>query len=436
MADKVKLSRRDFLKAAAAVGAGVAAAQLPVTSAVFAQDTANLEFWDMVWGPTEYIDTAKKIVDDFNASQSAIQVTYQSTPWNNWYQTFLTAIGSGTAPDASTGAGYQAVQFFDFGAIRPLDDMLADMQADGSLEDFLPGLVDKLVYQDQHVALPWGIDIRIPWYRTDLLEAAGVSEPTNWDEFAAAAKATTSGQTYGIVIPSSGTVLGSHNLFMFMFNNGGGFFTADNQLDVMNDRNIEAMQFFADMVAAGSVHPGSAGFADADADKAFIQGTAAMYVRTPGVDQREDTAPIKDQLGMMHPIESPHGTKGTIFWVNNVMVYTQAQDPASTLSFLKWWSANQKPLWTEGHCGQLPTRASIASDAYFQDNVYTKRLLDEWVPVGQLTSARGVGIFPALNEIEGEGLMQTLTQDILQGKDPVESLSKAEERIKSIMKIS
>jgi len=430
-----QLSRRDFLKAAAAVGAGVAMAQLPATRAISAQgEAAKIDFWDMVWGPPEYIETAKKLVDQFNKSQSAAQVTYQSTPWNNWYQTFLTAIGSGTAPDVSTGAGYQAVQFYDFGAILPIDDLLDEMKADKSLDDFLPGLVDRLVYQDKHVALPWAVDIRLPWYRKDLFQKAGVKEPTSWSEFAAAAKATTSGQQYGIVIPSAATVLGSHNLFMFMFNNGGGFFTEDGKLDVMNERNVETMKFFADMVKAGSVHPGSAGFGDSDADKAFAQGTAAMFVRGPGADTREDYAPIKDQLGLMSPINSPHNTKGTIFWVNNVMIYTQSKDPNGTKSFLKWYSANQKPLWTEGHNGQLPTRQSIASDPYFQNNAFTKKTLDEWLPVGQTTSARKPGIFPALNEIEGEGLMQTLTQDILQGKDAVESLKKAEERIKSIVK--
>ncbi|MBZ0302629.1 MAG: extracellular solute-binding protein, partial [Anaerolineae bacterium] len=366
------LSRRDFLKSAAALGAGLTFAQSSLPQAAYAQSAvAEVEFWDMVWGPPEYIETAQKLVDQFNESQSAIKVTYQSTPWSNWYQTFLTAIGSGTAPDVSTGAGYQAVQFFDFGAIMPLDDLVADMKADGSADDFLPGLVDRLTYQDQHVALPWAIDIRVPYYRKDLYEAAGISSPTTWDEFAAATKATTSGEQYGMVIPSAATVLGSHNLFMFMFNNGGGFFAEDGSLDVMNERNVETMQFFANMVKDGSIHPGSAGFGDSDADKAFLQSTAATFVRGPGLETREDMAEIKDQVGLMSPLASSHNTYGTIFWINNMMVYTQTENPDATLTFLKWYSENQKPLWTEGHTGQMPTRSSFASDPYFQDNPYT-----------------------------------------------------------------
>jgi multiple sugar transport system substrate-binding protein len=71
-----------------------------------AKDHVDLQFWDMIWGGPEYIDTGKALVAQFNQEHPDITVTYRSVPWNNWYQTFLTAIGSQTAPDLSTGAGY------------------------------------------------------------------------------------------------------------------------------------------------------------------------------------------------------------------------------------------------------------------------------------------------------------------------------------------
>ena len=73
----------------------------------------ELKFWDMVWGPPEYITTAKNLVAQFNKSHPTIHVTYQSIPWTNWYQTFATALASGSGPDVSTGAAYQAFQFAD-----------------------------------------------------------------------------------------------------------------------------------------------------------------------------------------------------------------------------------------------------------------------------------------------------------------------------------
>ena len=39
----------------------------------------EIQFWDMVWGPPEYIDAGKALIEEFNATHPDIQVTYQST---------------------------------------------------------------------------------------------------------------------------------------------------------------------------------------------------------------------------------------------------------------------------------------------------------------------------------------------------------------------
>jgi multiple sugar transport system substrate-binding protein len=111
-----------------------------------AKDHVDLQFWDMIWGGPEYIDTGKALVAQFNQDHPDITVTYRSIPWTNWYQTFVTAIGSGTAPDLSTGAGYQAVQLYDQGAILPIDDLISEWKASGKIDDFLPNTIDTLCF--------------------------------------------------------------------------------------------------------------------------------------------------------------------------------------------------------------------------------------------------------------------------------------------------
>ena len=153
-----------------------------------AKEHVDVQFWDMIWGGPEYIDAGKALVAQFNQEHPDITVTYRSVPWTNWYQTFLTAIGSGTAPDISTGAGYQAVQLYDQDAILPIDDVISQLKADGKLDDFLPKTVDILKYKDHYVALPWAIDIRVWYYRKDLLEQAHVQPPGTWQELKTAAQ--------------------------------------------------------------------------------------------------------------------------------------------------------------------------------------------------------------------------------------------------------
>ena len=114
------------------------------------------------------------------------------------------------------------------------------------------------------------------------------------------------------------------------------------------------------------------------------------------------------------------------------MIFRQSKNPDAAKAFLKWWSANEKPLWIEGRCDQLPVRRSIAADPYFQGDPTTRRILEEWVPIGKGTGARAHAIFPALNEVEGNGSVMSLLQDLLQGKEVVPSMQRCEAALRKV----
>jgi multiple sugar transport system substrate-binding protein len=406
-----------------------AASLVALTAAAQAQVTIN--FWDQIWGPPEYIDTARKLVDQFNSEHPKIQVKYRSVPWSNWYQTYATAIASGTAPDISTGAGYQAVQFSSMEAIRPMDDLIAELKQSGDISDFSPGSVDKLRYDGHYVALPWNLDIRVWFYRKDTFAAAGIQPPTNWAEFRAAAKALTKDGKYGVV--GSGDTGGMHYALSLILNNGGGLFTENRDLNFESDRNREALSFYSDLVKDGSVHPASAGYDSDQRRRAFLQGQAAMMLDGPGF---LDTVPAdqRDKYGMLKPLTGPHGDKGTVFWVNNIMIYQQTKYPEETKTFLKWWSQNQKPLWTEGHVRSLPARLSFASDPFFKQSETRRIAIEDYVPIGKTTGAASPSIFPKLNAVEGGGVLMSLVQEILQGKDVAGAMEHADDKLKAILK--
>lgn len=410
-------------------GLAMVAAVVAATFAVPAQAQVQLDFWDMIWGPPEYIDAAEAIVDKFNEEHPDIQVTYRSVPWSNWYQTFVTAVSAGSAPDISTGAGYQAVQLYDMGAIRPIDDVVEELRAEGDLDDFMPGTVETLRYDDHYVALPWGLDIRVWYYRKSLLEEAGVAVPSTFEEMRAAAAAVTEGDVYGVV--SSGDTGGTHYAYSAMLNNGGGLFNEERELTLRSDRNVEALEWLAGMVEDGSVHPASPGYSSDDKRSAFFQGQAAFALDNPGLD-RAAGAEIAADIGIVPPLTGPHGDQGTIFWVNNIMMYEQTENPEEAKTFLKWWSQNQLPLWTEGHTTQMPARQSFV-EAAVGDRENYRYIVENYLPVGKTTGYAAEGIFPQLSELEGEGVMQTLIQQLWQGRPLDDILTQAETRMQEIM---
>lgn len=408
----------------------LALAALGLTPSALAQ-SVTLDFWDMGWGPPEYIDVAQELVAQFNEEHPEIEVEYRAIPWANWYQTFLTAVGSGTAPDVSTGASFLPVQFYDVGAIRPIDELIAEMEADGELQDYVPGVVEVFEYQGDQVALPWSIGTRSWYYRKSLFEEAGVTPPTNWEEFRAAAEALTTGDQYGIV--AAGDTGGTHYVYTLIVNNGGGLFTESGEPDFMNPRNIEAFEFFSNLAKAGVIHPASAGYRLADARTAFARGDAALILDGPGLFRQLSN--IADDIGVLPPLEGPHGDYGTFRAVNGIMLYSQSRHPEEAMTFMRWWAQHQLPLWTEGNInGSVPARVSFLEDPFFQKNETARYVVEEYLPIGQHIGAKYPSFFPELNEIEGEGFMQTLTQDLLQGKDVMPSVESAKRTFDSIVR--
>jgi hypothetical protein len=81
-------------------------------------------------------------------------------------------------------------------------------------------------------------------------------------------------------------------------------------------------------------------------------------------------------------------------------------------------------------------RASIASDPYFQGNTTLKAVLDQWVPVGKLTTAKVPGTMPALGELDSAGIFNTLATDIMQKADVATALQKCEASLKGLKTLS
>ena len=411
---------------AAAIVAGLAG------SAGLAYGQATVDYWDMQWGGT-YADAAAALAQQFNTEHPDIKVNYRSISWQNWYETYASAIASGTQPDAATGAAFMAVQFYDAGAVAPVDDLIEKMKADGSYDDFYIKAPERLRYDNHYVALPFLMDVRTWWYRKDLLEQAGVQPPKTWDEFRAAAKAVKDKTGKAGVIFSADATQGMQTVLMLMANNGGGVYDADAEYNLLNDRNKEAMQFLADLVKDGSVHQGSVGFTYDQQRGAFLAGDGAFMFGQPGLldgASAEDSA----KIAMLPPLEGVHGDKGTIMWVANMVMFNSAKDKTATETFLRWWSDHEAVLFNKGAMGGLPVRKSVTDNVpLVRDDVNRQNASNWYLPVAKSIGAQATTIFPALNIIEGDATLRTLAQDILQGGDPNAALEKADTTLKDVL---
>lgn len=408
-------SRRGFL------GIAAAAAAMPLLAACTpgggggggGTSTGTLKFWDMPWGPQSYADEVKKVVTGYSPTGGLPSASYQQIQWNNFYQTFSSAIASKTGPAVSSGAGFQAFQFAEQGAIAYADDLLDALRKSGKIDDFLPGTIETMKTPDGYAAIPWQADYRVLWYRKSLLEQAGVQAPTDWASYIEASKALAKNGVYGFGIGAgAGNSVGSQALISLMINNGGGLFNADQKPDAVTDANIEAMDFVAELIAQKAVDPGAPSYTADNVIEQWSSKKIGMGWHTAGLQHLLGD----DDVVVASPVTAYSGDTGTLGYVNNLMMYTNTPSQEGSEAFLTSYLDSIKSYWDNKVIDQLPVMKSIVDSEAFQSDAEWVKIIDEWQPVGKPLSWQASTLFADLAAVDGGQGLQQFTQSVLGGQ--------------------
>lgn len=78
-------------------------------------------------------------------------------------------------------------QYTESGYLLPLNDMATAAASTIDMGDFVKAYVDWATVDGKQYAIPWFGAVYMLYYRTDLLEQAGVAVPKTWDEYLSAA---------------------------------------------------------------------------------------------------------------------------------------------------------------------------------------------------------------------------------------------------------
>ena len=374
----------------------------------------TLKFWNQPWGGTTFNPLDKKITEAYKPADGLPKASYQTVQWANFIQTYSSAIASKTGPAVSSGGGTQAFLFEDQGAIAYADDLLESWKGNGLYDDFLPGLIDTLKVEKGYAAVPYNLDMRVLWYSKSLMEQAGATEPTDWQSFLDACEALKKIGVYGYgTSAGAGSFTGGHHLVSWMIGNGGGLFNADQEPECATPKNIEAMEFVLECVAKGYVDPASASYTSDNAQQQWKDKKFGMGLDGGGL-ARNLGGEFATDVVVGTPLESPNGTKGMLFFPNNIMMYTNTPSQEGSEAFLTYYYQNMSKLWTEGTGIGLPPLKSIADTPEFKEDANNVRIIEEWQPIAKTWAAPGSeSLFLGVTSVDGTPVMDTFTQSIL-----------------------
>ncbi len=133
-----------------------------------------------LWAMGREGEVVEQMVPAFEARHPGLRVKVQRIPWSAAHEKLLTSFVGGAMPDVVQVGNTWVPELVVLGAPAALDERLATSSV--QRDDWFPGVLDPNVVDGTTWAVPWYVDTRILFYRSDRIPEA----PATWDAWATA----------------------------------------------------------------------------------------------------------------------------------------------------------------------------------------------------------------------------------------------------------
>jgi len=280
-----------------------------------------------VWAMGNEGELLSSMADKFMEENPDVNVEVTPIAWDQAVTRLQTAIGGGQTPCVSQMGTDMMGQFVATGALDPVGEGI-DPSA------FFEGAWNSNVVDGTAYGVPWYVETRVLYERTDIAEKGGVTEPpATWDDLTATAKAMKEqgGADWGIG-------LGTKNYqeyVPFLWSNGGDIMNDAGEFTLDSPEAVEALtyydSFFEDGLAPSEVPEGT------DPTQTFVSGTTPMMFSGPwhiGLITEAGGADIEGKWGVS---TIPANDSATSFVGGaNLVVYTDCDNKDAAWAFVNF----------------------------------------------------------------------------------------------------
>lgn len=416
------MKTKKWMAALAVVATTVALAGCSSTSSNNSSGVVKLSFWEG-YTAGDGVEL-QKLVKQFNASQSHVQITMHTKTWAVIGSTVLPALAAKNGPDILASPPDVMTVYASQGVLQPLTDFYSN-KANGTAQ-INQSALQMSDLKGTNYAVPLGFVPLTMFYNKAEFAKAGITTfPTTWDEWVADAKKLTvqtgtgTPSQYGLALPDHQTV--GNGVWTSLFESGGGDVIKNGNKVVINSAaNKATLTYWTDAVTKDHISP--IGLSGIDADNLFTAGKAAMEAGGPWLASSCVTAKITCGIA---PI--PAGPKGVaesgIGVTAGVTSQASAAKKAAAETFFAWFFKHEQSVkWALGS-GWPPlnttvTASEVSANAEVQElteqSKYTKPLLP------------GV-----VNQVDVITALDTLTQKAFAGGDIDSLFTQAESSMKT-----
>lgn len=308
----------------AACGRGAQEGPRPTVPAPTGTVSGTIQVWAMgTEGENLHI-----LAEDFMAQHPGVEVQVTAVPWDAAHDKIVNAIAGGQVPDVSLIGTTWMGEFATLGGLDPTPSTIDSSQ-------FFEGAWNTTVVDGVSYGVPWYVETRLLYYRTDLAQKAGFTQPpANWDELKELVKGMVqAGAKYGIALQPGGT--GSWQTFLpFLWQKGGEVLDESGAFALDSPACVEALTYYDSFFEEG-LSPTEPG--ELPLEGAFAQGQIGSFMSGPWmIGIITDAGADPNTWALAH---QPRETSATSFvGGGDLAVFAQSDNKPTAWAFVEYLS--------------------------------------------------------------------------------------------------
>ena len=317
------------------------------------------------------ISLVESLVDEFNKSQSDVEVKVEFVPQAQARQKLITAVAAGNPPDVGMMWDNWLGEFDGMGA---LEDLTGQIKGWKHYTTTPPTAWQTVTVKGKIVSFPWALTNDAIFVRTDRVKEYGLKSPTfnwTWDDFLALAQGFTKPEKnqYGFGLRGGGTwaVLYATEL---MYGNGAQVLK-DGKVVINSPEAVQAFEWYINLIRKWKVTPPSA---PTDAYRQIVEGfgrgVTSMYLHNSGSIEEQKKFVGEANFATLPIPVGPAKKRASFFFSETLTMFKAAKNKEGAWKFMTFLMDDEPHFRYCKTLGLLPTREALTKRPPYTEAAY------------------------------------------------------------------
>lgn len=350
-----------------------------------------------------------KVIEDYNNSQDTYEVTAKYVPFADFKKQLSIGASADELPDIAILDSPDHASYATMGIFEELTGKF-------DVDSYYDGAVNSCTLDGKLYGVPFGVNCLGLYYNEDMLNAAGCSVPTTWDELMETAKAVTTDSVSGLAFCSVQNEEGTFNFTPWLWSTGASSYEMD------SEGGIKALTFAKELIDSGVMSKECINWTQGDVMNQFIAGNVAMMVNGPWqIPTMQSEAPDLNWKVTLIPKDTEYAS--CLGGENYAVV--KGGNTEGALDFLEYATEEDQVKYMMDAFGYISANRTIAESQFEADSPY-----QPFVEELQYAQARGpLADWPSVSDAISLAFNEVMTGT----STPEDAAAKAQEKIDGIV---